>query len=201
MNISESFVEEPESIHSETKALPQASRASATGLITFEYICQEYERALKACCEKIPLKQWAHKPVGVKLTRHKTKYGMANSRGEVFISEAFLNTQANTKLKNTMRHELAHLAAGLWHGHSRVFKSVEILFGARAAVAKQEVDEVHNNISFKWELIAHLSDGRSLSLGGRHRKSKSFTHYPDNKRLMTVDGVPVKYFSFIEYTV
>ena len=165
-------------------------------MITIDKIENEYQTALQQCSALVPLTSWAHPPQSVGLTDHKTKYGMATHDGRVLISKAFLGTNAITKLRNTLRHELAHLAVGLRHGHNRVFKRCAILFNALQPVSKAELDAVHNNTTYKWKLIAHFFDGSSKDLGGVHRRSKRFSEYPRNGRQMLVEGELVAKFEF-----
>ncbi len=137
--------------------------------IDFQVIEQEYKRALENCAAVFPLSEWQHQPLGLEITPHKTKYGMASNSGKVFISQIFFGTQAYGKLRNTLRHELAHLAAGVRHGHNAVFKQFENLFCARQPVNSEELKEIDARIGYKWRLIAHLHDGSSHVLGYYHR--------------------------------
>lgn len=168
-------------------------------MITFERIQHEYSAALKDCFAALPLRRWAIEPSGVDLTTHKTKYGIATHTGQVLISHGFLNTSALTKLHNTLRHELAHLAVGLRHQHNAVFRRCERNFGATMPVPADEIEQVHNNVPHKWRLLAHLYDGSVRDIGGAHRRTKKYTDYqPQTHRFMSVDGEKIRRFEFIE---
>ncbi len=167
-------------------------------MITLEHIQDEYAQALLDCFAILPQRRWALMPSGVALTTHKTKYGMANHTGKVFISHGFLNTTAFTKLRNTLRHELAHLAVGLRHQHDAVFRRCERAFGAKTPVPADEIEQVHSNVPYKWRLLAHLFDGSVRDIGGAHRRTKKYTEYrPQAHRFMSVDGEKIRHFEFI----
>ncbi|MFL0810624.1 MAG: hypothetical protein K6L76_09435 [Agarilytica sp.] len=167
--------------------------------IDFDCIQREYQQALEDCDRVFPIKRWSHAPQQVKLTRHKTKYGMAMLSGDIYVSHAFIGTNAINKLRATIRHELAHLAVGLRHQHDKSFRQFEAAFGAKKKVRKEEMQEVHDNIPFKWQVIAHLDNGVVKDIGGAHRRSKRFKSYAPNKfNFMTVDGVKVERFEFVE---
>jgi len=166
-------------------------------MITLDTIHSEYQSALAECFDTFPKKRWPPPPEGLELTHHKTKYGIARSNGYIYISEAFVGTESINKLRNTIRHELAHLAAGLRHGHNSRFRKFEAMFNARRPVSRSELEAVHNNISYKWQLFAHLIDGRVIDIGKAHRKTKRFSQYPLNGRRMIVEDTLVKYFEFV----
>lgn len=165
-------------------------------MITFDHIKHEYKIALEECTAVLPLKRWAIEPQGIGITNHKTKYGLATYKGIVLIGEILIGTNAITSLRNTLRHELAHLAVGLNHKHDRVFKRCAAAFNANLPVSKEEIREIDANISYKWMLVAYMDDGTVKKLGGAHRKTRVYTEYPRNGRRMTVDGELVSRFEF-----
>ena len=165
-------------------------------LITFELIKNEFEQALKECGDRIPVDKWVHRPIGVELTAHKTKYGMATPEGMTLVSEFFIGTRAINKLCQTIRHELAHLAVGLKQQHNYKFKRCASFFGAMDSVDDSEVSQILDNIGFKWSLVAHMLDGSTKVLGGVHRKTKRYTEYPDNGLRLSIAGIDVVRFDF-----
>lgn len=168
-------------------------------MIDFDCIQKEFQLALEECDQVFPIEQWPHAPNTVKLTRHKTKYGMASPNGEVYVSQAFIGTNSLNKLRATIRHELAHLAAGIRHQHDQKFRQFEAAFGGNKKASAEEIKAVHDNIPFKWQVIAHLENGVVKDIGGAHRRSKRFKEYsPSRFNFMTVDGIKVKHFEFIE---
>ncbi len=161
-------------------------------------IDREYQNALKECVEALPLDRWVVIPSTMKLTSCKTKYGIACSDGTIQINSAFIGTHAINQLRNTIRHELAHLAVGISQQHNAVFRQCERLFGARCVVGAEELVAFEKNVSHKWLLMAHLMNGRSIVLGGAHRRHKKYLHYkPNIFRKLTIEGVPVNSFEYL----
>ncbi len=166
--------------------------------LTPNLIANEYDNALIDCSNKCALDQWVHQPVGMDFTQHKTKYGMVTRDGQVLINRAFIGTQSIVQLRNTLRHELAHLAVGLDQHHNRLFKYYERLFCAREPVDESEWVEFRNNIPFKWQLRAHLMDGRMRDIGFAHRRSRAYLNYPNNQRVYFIEKTKIKYFEYIQ---
>ncbi len=165
-------------------------------LITFDVIKREYRAALTECYALLPREHWAITPRDVGTTNHKTKYGLATCKGMVLVGEILIGTHAIISLRNTLRHELAHLAVGLEHKHDRVFRRCAAAFNANLPVSREEIKEIEANISYKWKLIAHMKNGTIRDLGGVHRRTKVYLEYPRNGRRMTVDGELVTRFEF-----
>ena len=168
--------------------------------LTWATIQSEYHQALAACDLLLPLTDWCHMPNGIELTRQKTKYGLARYDGMVFINHAFIGTTAINQLRKTLRHELAHLAAGLKHKHNHHFRKINRLFTADIKVSDQEHQILNDAIGFKWTLIAHCENGQQVTLGGAHRKSKRYTDYPSPYCLMTIEGLKISRFEYIANT-
>ncbi|WP_018690941.1 hypothetical protein [Algicola sagamiensis] len=166
--------------------------------ITQEIIQEEYALALADCAACIPLSRWKIKPKVLKLTKRKRVYGMATIHGEVLINEAFIGTTAINQLRKTIRHELAHLTVGLHHRHNHVFQQCAKRYGARDAVATEETLSFQANQTFKWQLMAHLENGEVRDLGGRHRRSKRYTHYPQKYERFLLDKSVIARFEYIE---
>lgn len=166
--------------------------------ISAQCIEDEYQLAIHACAHHFPVEKWSVKPVQLKLTNCKTKYGIASIDGTVYINSAFIGTSAINKLRNTLRHELAHLAVGISHQHDAVFRKCERLFGADVKVSPEEIAEFEKNIPHKWLLLAHLVNGKSTVLGGAHRKHKKYAKYrPNIFRALTIDGIKVDRFEYL----
>lgn len=168
-------------------------------MITLELIKKEYDLAIVDCSKLIPLSRWKIQPASLELTNHKGKYGMASASGVVFVNEAFIGTDSIVKLKNTLRHELAHLAVGLHHHHNKNFKRCESFFGALARVSESEIEAIEKNISFKWRVIAHMACGKVQDLGGVHRKTKIYSEYPENGKRFKINQALVSRFEFMPW--
>lgn len=159
-----------------------------------------YLSLLDELSQLVPLKNWHIRPAGIGLTKHKTKYGIAYSDGRIEVSCHFIGTTARAKLAQTLRHEFAHLAVGVHHGHNGVFRRCERLFGARpTAQTKDEEPQLHQAIGYKYRLLATLEDGREIDVGGYHRRSRNYLDYPCKKRgyCYRVKGLKVTAFRYL----
>ncbi|MBE8167658.1 MAG: hypothetical protein HAW66_04785 [Shewanella sp.] len=97
-------------------------------LITESLIQEEYEVVLRFCSTVYALKNWVHAPTGLVLHSSKTSWGLATTCGMVKINSLFVGSTAIIELRSTIRHELAHLAAGLKVNHNQYFKRVANAF-------------------------------------------------------------------------
>ncbi|MFL0801978.1 MAG: hypothetical protein K6L80_16135 [Agarilytica sp.] len=170
----------------------------ADSAISFDVIRDEYNNALEQCCAVLAKPKWVVQPSALELTRHKTKFGMASSKGVVYINSAFIGTQAINKLRNTLRHELAHLAVGLAEGHNAIFKHCAQVFGANRAVPQSEILAFEQSVGYKWQLIAHLVDGRTVEMGRVHRRHKKYSAYTHRRwRYMVIKDTAVLRFEYV----
>jgi hypothetical protein len=169
--------------------------------ITLACIELEFKSSLKHCAQLIPLTRWHSIPEKTGLHTHVSKYGLAVARtGEILFHKAFLATESRNQLRATMRHELTHFCVGLEHNHDKVFKRVCNWFSDDVQVPQSEIDAITGHIKFKWQIKAHMAGGETVELGGVHRKTKIYTHYPGPKKgaFMSIKGVRVERFEFIE---
>lgn len=167
-------------------------------MITEDYIKNAYHQVLKEVSEVLPVSKWQLAPAGIGFTTEKTKYGLATPEGMVLINRFFIGTTAYTKLDFTLRHELAHAAAGLHNHHNRRFRMMERAFGVDPdRELSDEIAQIQRRIDFKYTVFAHLENGRVHNLGGVHRKTKTYTEYPkDGRYTMSIEGVRVVRFEF-----
>ncbi len=166
--------------------------------IDWTFIEEKYQEILKELVDYQPVDSWQIKPLRLQATQHKTKYGMADINGVVYINSAFVNSSAETLLDATIRHELAHLCVGLEVGHGPVFKQkakeFNSFFGRHL---KSESAEINRNIGFKYNLYATLSDGQEVLLRKVHRKHRKYTQYkPSMIKYLTLKGQKIKQFTY-----
>lgn len=171
-----------------------------TKMIDRQLVQELYQIILNEVSSIRPLNTWAVQPTGVEFTKHKAKFGLATPEGKVLISENFLGTDAIEKLKNTYRHEFAHLSCGLENNHNKTFRRVEYLFGVTdEGNAEAEIAKVTNTINYKYTVNAHLANGSIVNYGGVHRKTKTYSEYDKKKTPMRdrASGVLIDRFEFI----
>ncbi len=166
--------------------------------IDWSYIQQQYQTIFAELIQTEPLTQWQVKPSALRPTRHKTKYGMADVKGVVYINQAFVGTSAINLLDVTIRHELAHLCVGLHQGHNYIFKAKAKQFKAHFGQHLQsETTQVHDSIGYKYILYANLENGDEILFRRVHRKHKKYTHYKAGKfRYLTIKGIKVLSFRY-----
>lgn len=169
-------------------------------MIDREFVLNLYETILNDVVRIRSLDQWSIEPVGVEFSAHKSKYGQATSVGKILVNERFLGTEAVEKLKNTIRHELAHCSVGFHNHHNETFKRAERLFGVTdEGEAEDEKNKIINNISYKYTVHAHLVNGNIVCCGGVHRKTKIYTEYDKMKKPMRdrASKVLIERFEFV----
>jgi len=168
-------------------------------MICEDYIWGRYHQILIELKAKHPLDKWKHQPKTLGFTEHKTKLGMATNTGVVLVNKAFIGTDAKAKLDFTIRHEFAHLAAGLHHNHNKVFRGYESYFGADTRIDyTSEIEQVQAKIGYKYTVFAHLENGERKEAGQVHKKTKKYSEYPRDGRLnMSFGNFRVLKFEFI----
>ena len=167
-------------------------------IIDWPYIEKKYNEILVELNALQPISHWKIRPQKLKATKHKTKYGMADNNGVVFINQAFVNSSAVELLAATIRHELAHLCVGLQHGHNQVFKAKAKQFQSHFGKhLKPQTDEIHQNIGHKYLLYATFEDHQEIYLRRVHRKHRKYTHYkPSLFKFLTIKGRKVVQFIY-----
>ena len=167
-------------------------------MISWQDIEQTHDSLLDELLQEVPLSAWQHPPQGIKPSKHKTKYGMADLAGWVHINQAFIGTECWDLLEATIRHELAHLCVGLQCGHDARFKAMERRFNAVfGAHLQTQAKQLHNAIGHRYLLFAELVDGSEVLLKRVHRRHRKYSHYrPRMFRYLTVGGQKVQRFRY-----
>ena len=167
-------------------------------LIDWKYIEQQYQAILAELLTVEPIKKWSVYPQSLQVTKHKTKYGMADKDGVVYINQAFVGTAAHNLLNATIRHELAHLCVGLQQGHNLIFKAQAQQFKAQfGKQLKPEYEAVHDSIGFKYLLYATLANGDEILFRRVHRKHVKYSQYKVGRfRYLTIKGIKVTAFRY-----
>lgn len=167
-------------------------------LIDWNYIQQQYQSILDELQAVEPKNNWWVQPQALHVTKHKTKYGMADRDGVVYINQAFVGTSANNLLNATIRHELAHLCVGLQQGHNSIFKAKALEFKAQFGQhLKLESAQVHDSIGYKYQLFATLENGGEILFRRVHRKHVKYSRYKAGRfRYLTIKGIKVLSFRY-----
>ncbi len=167
-------------------------------MINWRYIEDRFQLVLTELALQMPVAQWCHEPQGIKVTHHKTKYGMADIDGWVYVNQAFVGTEAMQLLDATIRHELAHLCAGLQHGHGPHFKAMAHEFKADFGEhLKSESAQVHAAIGYKYLLFATLDNHQEIMFRRVHRKHRKYLNYQAGRfRYLTINGQKVLSFRY-----
>ncbi|MGJ8664591.1 MAG: hypothetical protein ACSHWU_13120, partial [Marinicella sp.] len=164
-------------------------------MIDWPYIERTYDQILQEVSALHAFNDWSVKPQKLAVTKHKTKYGMADIDGVVYINQAFIGTTAVRLLTATIRHELAHLCVGLQCGHNYKFKAKAKQFKAVfGRDLKTESAQVHAAIGYKYKLYATIEqnqDNPSEEILFRrvHRKHHKYVNYkPGRFRYLSIKG-------------
>ena len=164
-----------------------------------------YDQILLEVSAMCAPEHWTVKPQKLTTTKHKTKYGMADVDGVVYINQAFIGTTAIGLLDATIRHELAHLCVGLHNGHNHLFKTkakeFKAIFGRHL---KAESEQVHAAIGYKYRLYAtlegsHKNVSEEILFRRVHRKHDKYVSYkPGRFRYLSIQGQKVLAFRYSE---
>ncbi|MCX7554476.1 hypothetical protein OS175_11330 [Marinicella sp. S1101] len=167
-------------------------------MITWQDIQQCYQRTLRELQALVPTDKWQTQPQLIQLTQHKTKYGMADIKGVVYINQAFIGSEADGLLDVTIRHELAHLCVGIDQGHNAHFKSCARLFKANFGQhLKTQTQAINEAIGFKYKLFARLENQQEILFKTVHRKHAKYLNYkPKFFSYLTIKGQKVLSFRY-----
>jgi predicted SprT family Zn-dependent metalloprotease len=138
-----------------------------------------------------PINTWEHKPSRVTLkVSQRRAFGQAHSFGMVGINDAYIGTRSTHHLKDTILHELAHLAVGLNQGHNSRFKRFLSRINPNPCACPNELRDVRNNMGFKYSLLAFCET--TIYDTSVFSKSKMYTTYTptaDSYRLINDEKV------------
>ena len=135
-----------------------------------DIVWQELERAMKIR----PQHYWAIDYNGLEFTKAKTHYGQATRQGKIRISRIFLGTREFAQLKDTIRHEIAHLMCGMEAGHDANWRHAASLLGCRPRANTPLSGELHKTAKKQWRLIGILEDGTEVAFQASHVKQSKF---------------------------
>lgn len=139
-------------------------------MLTTKQIQSHFAAIIAITETRYPLQHWYHKTPSIQVSSLSGENGLAYSTGLIIINSAYLSTSAVTCLRNTICHEIAHLIAGLKEAHNRKWKKV---FNELCILAvdlsrgghENEMQQVKENIPYKYRLLGYLADERVLDLG------------------------------------
>ena len=128
--------------------------------------------------------RWAHPYRSLSLSRARRILGQAHSDGQVMLSTVFLGTLAHDDLRDTIRHELAHLIVGIRARHGPRWREVAAALGAEPrAGAGARSEELRDRMDdAPWSLVAVLADGSEVELRKAYRRSPQYLNYRLNHR-------------------
>jgi hypothetical protein len=127
---------------------------------------------------------WVHPFRGLSLGRARRSFGHARPDGTVVVSRIFIGTTALADLRDTLRHEFAHLIVGVAERHGPRWKAVAAALGARAhargAARDPELQARMNDAPF--ELVAILCTGEQVPVKPAFRRSRRLLDYRFSRR-------------------
>lgn len=162
-------------------------------LLTEALIKSEYQATLVECFARY--KCWKIEPNGFGFCDHKTKFGIAYSSGLIEVNRKFIGTEAIDTLRDTLRHEMAHLAVGLEQHHNKRFKLMATHFGClpnKPSDSKLVID----SIEYKYSVYAITECGGRHYLGQCHRRTSYYDDPVKKKMKYSLDGKLLKILSF-----
>ena len=131
--------------------------------------------------------------------RLKRSLGRASSLGRVEISGYFVGLEASseniTQLVDTVLHELAHLYAGIKHGHNEAWKSAANYFGASTERLANPQGDLKKVTQPPWLLVATLSSGKRVKCKTAYKRTFKYLDHP---HAYDIGGEPVKSFEWVK---
>lgn len=146
---------------------------------------------------------WEHAFAELSFNHARRSYGQAHIDGRVVLSKTFIGTSAVADLEDTIRHELAHLIAGIRHKHGPRWRQVAASLGAtpRASGRSQnaELDDKMSDAPFT--LIAVMRNGDERVLRKVYRRSRRYADYLYGKRGQRyhIHGEFVERFVYVDH--
>jgi len=117
---------------------------------------------------------WVIPYSGFKLIKAKTYYGKTTHNGEIQISRIFLGTREFEQLKDTIRHEIAHLMCGLQNKHNINWQHIARLLGCKPRANQPMQGELNRTARKKWRLMGTLENGTEIAFQSSHVRQAKF---------------------------
>jgi predicted SprT family Zn-dependent metalloprotease len=121
----------------------------------------------------------------------------------VVLSNTFLGTSATADLQDTIRHELAHLIAGIRFKHGPRWQQVAHSLGARPrASGRSQSSELQEKMSdAPFTLIAIMRTGEELVMRKVYRRARRYQDYRYGKRGQRyhIRGEFVERFEYLDH--
>jgi len=156
-------------------------------------ICQE---ELEIVLLIVPQKDWIHQFKEFKFNNTKSSFGTMKANGTIFISRVFLNTREYIELRDTIRHELAHLIVGVHQQHNYIWQQKALQIGCKATRIDKAEGKLAINMKRKWRLIGVLEDGIEIQIQNSHNKMSKYLKYKPEltKYCRCAQGKIVKFY-------
>lgn len=146
--------------------------------------------------------RWNHPYRGVEFSRARRILGQAHHDGRVKLSLLFVDTQARDDLVDTIRHEFAHLIAGLSARHGPRWKAVAQTLGATPRASGRALcDTLSARLDdAPFSLVAVMATGEELVMKPAYRRSQQYLQYRyrAGHRDYFYRGEPVLRFRYVD---
>lgn len=143
---------------------------------------------------------WVHPFAGLSFNRARRCYGQAHRDGRMVLSTLFIGTGALGDLEDTVRHEFAHLIAGIEARHGPRWRAVAKKLGAvPRATGRSQSPELNARMDdAPWTLVATLVSGEERELKPAFRRDRRFADYRlgDGSQRYRCAGQDVLYFTY-----
>jgi hypothetical protein len=122
---------------------------------------------------------WEHPFSAFGFSRARRAFGQAHQDGRLLLSRSFIGTDAVDDLQDTIRHELAHLIAGIRFKHGPRWQQVDVTLGAcpRASGRSSNSDLHARMTDAPFTLIAVMSTGEERTLRRVFRRARRYIDY------------------------
>lgn len=140
---------------------------------------------------------WAHPFQDLQFIDAKAAYGKASSKGVLKISRVFLNTREYVQLRDTIRHEFAHMIVGNRHKHNPVWQDMARRVGAKPRATQRATGALQQTMKRKWRLMGITLSGETVKLHESHNRLGRYLAYRYSpQRFMSCSLGPIKSFYY-----
>lgn len=174
--------------------------ADSATLLSATAIEQLVQEELRRAQEQFT--DWHHPFRELRFSHARRVLGQAHGDGTIKLSRLFIGTPAKKDLLDTIRHEFAHLIAGLRAGHGPRWKGVAQALGATpsssgcsvCAALRERMDDA------PFTLFAIMENGEEIALKPAWRRSRQYENYrfKTRGRQYFYQGQPVLAFRYRE---
>lgn len=147
--------------------------------------------------------KWEHPFTAFGFNRARRAFGQAHHDGRLLLSRSFVGTDAVDDLEDTVRHEFAHLIAGIRFKHGPRWQRVAVALGAHPrASGRSSNNDLHERMTdAPFTLVAVMSTGEERMLRRVFRRARRYIDYrlDHNGLRYHIHGEMIQRFRYLDH--